>query len=52
MSLDDPSSIEKAIEGADYVIHTASPNSLSPPKNENDTIRPAVDGTVSVMEAA
>ena len=49
--LSDAESIDKAIEGADYVIHTASPHPLNAPKNENLIIKPAVDGTLAVMRA-
>ena len=47
-----PESLEKAIEGCTYVVHTASPFPLSAPKNEDDLIKPAVEGTLSVMRAA
>ncbi|MDF1618484.1 NAD-dependent epimerase/dehydratase family protein [Petrocella sp. FN5] len=44
-------SFDQAIEGADYVIHTASPfsvdRSLDPKK---DLLEPAVKGTVNVLE--
>lgn len=48
----DPESIEKAVAGVHYVVHTASPFPMSNPKDENDLIRPAVEGTTSVLEAA
>ena len=41
-----------AIEGCDYVVHTASPFPDDIPKDENVLIRPAVDGTLAVMRAA
>ena len=44
-------SIDKAIEGADFVVHTASPFPPAVPKNENEIIEPAVNGTKAVMEA-
>ncbi len=37
-------SIMKAINGSDYVVHTASPFVLSF-KNEDELIKPAVEGT-------
>ena len=40
-----------AIEGADIVIHTASPFPLKFPKNEQELIRPAVEGTLAVLRA-
>jgi len=44
-------SLDKAIKGCDYVVHTASPFPLGAPVDENSIIRPAVDGTVAVMKA-
>ena len=41
-----------AVAGCDYVQHVASPFPLGQPKDENDLIRPAVDGTVHVLRAA
>jgi dihydroflavonol-4-reductase len=43
---------EEAVKGCDYIAHVASPFPLSQPKNENDLIRPAVDGTLRVLTAA
>jgi nucleoside-diphosphate-sugar epimerase len=48
----DDASISKAVEGAHCVVHTASPFSLIPPKNKDDMIKPAVEGTLSVCRAA
>eukprot|EP00347_Sterkiella_histriomuscorum_P002260 403368849 len=45
-------SLENAIEGVDFVVHTASPFPDSSPKDENVLIRPAVDGTLAVVRAA
>lgn len=47
-----PESLDKAIEGCDYVIHTASPCPIEDPKNEDVLIRPAVEGTLAVVHAA
>ena len=33
-------------------MHTASPFVLNPPKDENELIRPAVEGTLAVVRAA
>ena len=44
-------SMFKAIEGAKYVVHTASPFPIAQPKNENDLIKPAVEGTMAAMKA-
>jgi len=45
-------SLDRAIEGMDYVVHTASPFPSENPRDENEIIRPAVDGTLSVLRAA
>ena len=42
----------EAVAGCDYVQHVASPFPLAQPKDENDLIRPAVDGTLRVLRAA
>jgi dihydroflavonol-4-reductase len=49
----DEASIDRAIQGADFVVHTASPcdmggNNL---KNEDEVRIPAVNGTMAVMRA-
>lgn len=44
-------SLENAIEGADYVVHTASPFVMGKQKEEF-FIKPAVEGTLSVCRAA
>jgi len=41
-----------AMTGCTYVIHVASPFVLAEPRNENDLIAPAVEGTRRVMAAA
>lgn len=41
-----------ALKGTDFIVHTASPFPLAKPKDEMELIRPAVDGTLAVMEAA
>ena len=46
----DKKSINKAIEGADYVVHTASPFTFSS-ESEEALVKPAVDGTLGVMVA-
>ena len=45
-------SLDKAIEGQDVVIHTASPNPSTVPSDENELIKPAVEGTLAVLRAA
>ena len=49
--LNDPDSFDKAIEGCDYVVHTASPFPAKNPKNEREIIDPAVNGTKAVLNA-
>ena len=42
----------EAVKDCTYVIHTASPLPLDPPKHEDELIKPAVEGTISVLRAA
>lgn len=42
----------EALEGADVLMHTASPFPLVQPTDENEVIRPAVDGTLRALKAA
>ena len=42
----------EAMEGCDVLLHTASPFPLSDPKDPQELIRPAVDGTLRAMKAA
>ena len=42
----------EALKGADVLFHTASPFPLERPKDEDDLIRPAVDGTLRALNAA
>ncbi len=41
----------QAVEGCNYVMHVASPFPAAMPDDENEIIRPAVDGTLRVLEA-
>ena len=41
-----------ALEGVDVLMHTASPFPIASPKDENDLIRPAVEGTLRALRAA
>ena len=43
---------DEAMEGCTYVMHVASPFVLAEPKDENELITPAVEGTRRVIEAA
>jgi nucleoside-diphosphate-sugar epimerase len=47
-----PESLDAAIAGCDYVVHTASPFPYGNPKDESVVVRPAVEGTIAVMKAA
>ena len=40
------------MEGSTYIVHTASPFPIESPYNEDVLIKPAVEGTLSVMKAA
>lgn len=42
----------EAVSGCDYVLHVASPFSLSAPAHEDDMIVPAREGTLRVLRAA
>ncbi len=41
-----------AMQGIDALVHTASPFPLVMPKDENDLIQPAVEGTLRALNAA
>ena len=43
---------DEAMQGCSYILHVASPFYLKEPKNENELIAPAVDGTLRVIKAA
>ena len=43
---------DAAMQGCNFVLHVASPFVLAEPKNENDLIGPAVEGTKRVVSAA
>jgi dihydroflavonol-4-reductase len=43
---------DKAAIGAQYVLHVASPVPVTDPKNDDELIRPARDGTLRVLNAA
>jgi len=46
----DATALDKAIEGATYVVHTASPVIMS--TDEDALVKPAVEGTMAVLQAA
>jgi dihydroflavonol-4-reductase len=43
---------QTALRGCDYVLHVASPFPAEAPKDENDLILPAKQGTLNVLRAA
>ena len=43
---------DEAVAGCTYVVHVASPFVLAEPKDENELITPAVEGTLRVIKAA
>ena len=43
---------DEAMEGCDYVLHVASPIAMQLPKDEDEMVKPAVEGTLRVLKAA
>lgn len=43
---------DNAMHGVDVLMHTASPFPMGQPKDEQDLIRPAVEGTLRALKAA
>jgi dihydroflavonol-4-reductase len=43
---------DRAVSGCDYVLHVASPFPPGPPKDENELVGPARDGTLRVLRAS
>lgn len=43
---------DEAVQGCTYVLHVASPIFFTPPKDENEQLKPAVEGTLRVLRAA
>lgn len=52
LDLKDDAGWADALAGTGVLIHTASPFPMTMPKDEDDLIRPAVDGTLRALEAA
>ncbi len=52
LDLEKDSGWESALKGIDVLMHTASPFPIASPKDENDLIRPAVEGTLRALKAA
>ena len=49
--LQDAKSWTRAVKGCTYVYHIASPFPASSPRDENEVIQPAVEGTLNVLKA-
>jgi nucleoside-diphosphate-sugar epimerase len=47
----DKDSIKAAVEGCEYIVHVASPIPIEQPEDEDDVIKPAVEGTLSMLKA-
>ncbi len=43
---------DEAMQGCDFVLHIASPYVMKEPKNEDEMIKPAVEGTLRALTAA
>ena len=43
---------DKATEGCEFVLHVASPYVMIEPRDENEYIKPAVEGTMRALKAA
>lgn len=48
----DAESLDRAVQGCMYVVHTASPFPVAAPKHEDELIKPAVEGTLGALRAA
>ncbi len=46
-----PEGWNAAVGGIQYVLHVASPFPMKDPKNEDELIKPAVEGTLNVLKA-
>jgi len=52
LDLESDAGWDAAISGVDVLVHSASPFPIASPKDENDLIRPAVEGTLRALRAA
>lgn len=52
LDLESDSGWNEALAGVDVLIHSASPFPIASPKDENDLVRPAVEGTLRALRAA
>lgn len=48
----DPEIWKKNLKGCDYLLHLASPVFMKAPEDENEILRPAIEGTKNILEAA
>lgn len=46
-----PGAFDDVVQGASYVLHTASPYTVNAADPQRDLVDPAVNGTINVMEA-
>ena len=51
-SLTDDAGWDEAVKGSRFVLHTASPLPIRPPRDEAELVEPARDGTLRVLRAA
>ncbi|KAL1866154.1 hypothetical protein Plec18167_009153 [Paecilomyces lecythidis] len=47
----EPNAFNEAVKGVDGVIHTATPFLMQVEDNERDLLRPAIEGTVNILNA-
>ncbi len=52
LDLESDNGWDAALKGVDVLIHSASPFPIASPKDENDLVRPAVEGTLRALRAA
>ena len=52
LDLESDSGWDSALAGVDVLVHSASPFPIASPQDENDLIRPAVEGTLRSLRAA
>jgi dihydroflavonol-4-reductase len=52
LDLESDAGWDDAIQGVDVLVHSASPFPIASPQDENELIRPAVEGTLRALRAA
>ena len=52
LDLNDDGGWAEAMSGVDVLMHTASPLPMKQPRDENELVRPAVEGTLRALRAA